>query len=188
MSYNLSSSGYGYVSSPVATLPPEPPKKSSFVERAMGEQSDIDRAINWIQEHILSLFPVYCWVAGGSIKEVLKHSSSYDCTQSILTDVNDFDVYFSSERDFEMAKSTVLANNGILIRQTPFSEKYEINGIFVDLVSVPHENPEACVASFDFTVCCAAIDGQKLVHHRDYFLHNTTKKIGRASCRERVEI
>jgi len=161
--------------------PPPPPttKLENFVERqSRGTDGYLKKVLNWTNKNIFDKIPSDCWLAGGSVRSIMSNSAAYDHHNAILMEVNDFDIYFASDRDFEIAKAKM--NSGIgatLIRKTPFSEKYELEGLKFDLVNVIYESPLECIRSFDFTICCAAITPDSLIHHKEYFEHISTKSL-----------
>ena len=107
------------------------------------------------------------WIAGGCIRDYMSRSS-----------ISDVDFFFTKESDFEHVKSFFLADNAKVLFENENALKLETMTGKVDLVKRFYENPKESISSFDFTVCCAAIDNNKTFYcHDDFFIDLAAKSL-----------
>lgn len=111
-----------------------------------------DYILNKINFSILDMFDSYCWIAGGAISDALM--SRY---------INDIDIFFPTVREKDIAKDTVLANGGTLIDTKPNGHRMILNDQKIDIIHIGR-NPLETILSFDYSICCIAIDKNKQVY------------------------
>lgn len=117
---------------------------------------------------------IEAWVAGGAVRD-------YFLGDAVT---NDIDVYFGDNKQFQEAvkvfenlEKDMTGRAPKKVVETPHSVKYEYMGVIIDFVSVIAGKPRYCLSTFDFTVCAAAVDREKMVYHKDFFMHLANKKL-----------
>ena len=111
-----------------------------------------DYILNKINFSILDMFDSYCWIAGGAISDALM--SMY---------INDIDIFFPTAHEKDIAKDTVLDNGGTLIDTKPNGHRMVLNDQRIDIIHLGR-NPLETILSFDYSICCIAIDKNKQVY------------------------
>lgn len=114
------------------------------------------------KESILNHIPenINCWVAGGAVRSFFEN-----------TPPNDMDVYFASDKDFELFKSWLGQQaNVVTIMESEKHEKVLWGDVELDLMKKWFDTPEDSLYSFDFVVCSAAVAHDHLVFHHDFFM------------------
>ena len=116
---------------------------------------------------------IVCWVAGGCIRDYL-----------IGAEVNDFDLCFPNENEFNKADRYFSLNKGICLRETHNVKRYKLSRLTkkpFDLSKRYSYNPEDTINKYDFTVCMFATDGNKFfsgptslvdLENKSLILHN----------------
>ena len=108
----------------------------------------------------------YYWIAGGAIRDSLVGKVPYD-----------IDIFFPSQVDQRKAKGALNKQNIPKIENFKKGAKYLYNNIKYDLLYTK-KDPESCLAHFDFTICCAAIDSDNIFYyHENYFNHLENNKL-----------
>lgn len=118
------------------------------------------QCFNFIILDELNKYGIEAWVAGGSIRAFF---------ESELKSKIDIDVFFpDTDRYVEaIAKFCHLPK----LRETKNSTTYKFKGRPIDFVGPPYifSSPTETIQNFDFTVCAAATDGEKLYVHDMFF-------------------
>ena len=127
----------------------------------------IQKCVKYFRELILDELPVNCWVAGGALRDYFIEGN---CDTS-----KDIDVFFQNEDDFK--KASLYLNK---ITGSDFSNgdvtNFTINQRKIQLIGLHNfKNPKETIDSFDFTICCAAVDKQT-VYFSEKFLDDIKKK------------
>lgn len=138
-----------------------------------------DNAIKYFSRTILTELNLqaYCYCAGGCIRDYF----------SVGKLTSDIDIYFSSETDFEIIKNYLINSEietymddeqkmtnkkekAIVLYENPNVIKVKYKGKIFDLVRSLYAAPKDCIAQFDFTVACAAIDLKEVYTHETFFI------------------
>lgn len=122
-------------------------------------------------KRVLDLFDVPCWIVGGAIRSYLSGGSK-----------SDIDVCFRTIEDFEKAKEKIMNNKEIdakVIYDGTNVLKLSTRIGLVDLVKKIFHSPVACIAQFDFTVICVAInkDPFYFVCHEMFFIDLASRRL-----------
>lgn len=119
---------------------------------------------------VLSSLGGHGWIAGGCIRE-------WWISRSIKN--TDVDIWFPNEASVAFAKDKALSHNWKLTKETAASINFSTsNGIWVQLIKKCYfPTPADTIAAFDFTVCCAAVSQDGLIHHQDFFADLAAKRL-----------
>lgn len=111
------------------------------------------------------------WVAGGSVREAL-------CGDITKTDL---DIYTNTGFNIEAIKGHFLSKKIGAKKQYENEAAIHLimpNGLEVDIVKMVFDNPVKVLESFDFTVCCAAVDKDRtLYYHSEFIFDCCTKQL-----------
>lgn len=140
--------------------------------------------IDFFNKMILTeLTPVCkCWIAGGCVRDYF----------SIGRISSDIDFYFPTDEEFEKCKQYLLHQDFVEVeeaqddgsvqkvkKEKPLATflfenenviKLKYKGRKVDIIKKLFSSPQETIDAFDFTVCCAAVDGVKIYHHETFFI------------------
>ncbi|KKK93312.1 hypothetical protein LCGC14_2694130 [marine sediment metagenome] len=118
------------------------------------------QCFNYIILDELHKHGIESWVAGGSLRAFFENE---------LKSNVDVDVYFPDEN--RHSEAVDIFKHLPKLRQTENSITYKIKGRPIDFVGPPNifDTPVKTLQNFDFTVCAAAIDGEKLYVHDMFF-------------------
>ena len=119
---------------------------------------------------------INCWIAGGSLRTFLNNELLSN-KKYIIQEINDYDIFFNNESDFNKAKDYFLNNNAIIIRSNNNGLKLLYNNNKFDLIKLFFNNPIETIKSFDFTITQIAFDGSNLYYHKDFFDHLKIEKL-----------
>ncbi len=99
------------------------------------------------------------WIAGGSLrKQFNKEDHLY----------SDIDTYFHSQKDFDEFKAYL---GGTVESDTKNQTTIERGDHTFGLIKRLHPTPAMTIDTFDFTVCCCAINRQGVWYHNNYREH-----------------
>lgn len=109
------------------------------------------------------------WVAGGAVRDFF---SIGRCT-------TDVDIYFPSTPYYEQAQK--IMDDSEECKEIYRDDKttiYRYKKNKVQLVGNHFfDTPQATIEAFDFTVCCAAVDRERLYHHETFFIDLAGRKL-----------
>jgi len=122
---------------------------------------------------VLKLFPMDCWVAGGSIVSMY-----------LGQNINDIDIFFPGEREIFEAKNLLEAKGGKVIFESEFSIKVELTNesdppvsqVF-DLVKVMHTGPKQTIQAFDMICCMVSVNKDGWLYYADGFFNDLNNRI-----------
>lgn len=112
------------------------------------------------------------FVCGGAVRSIFSNSK-----------INDFDVYFKSEKDFDYVRRR-FKELGDITYDTPLATSFDINDSRIQLIKLTDcfdETTEGFCDKlfnmFDFTCCCAIYDIDKdvFILHKDFLVDNLSK-------------
>jgi len=122
-----------------------------------------------------------CWVAGGCVRD-------YFSTGRLTSDI---DIFFPNVDEFEKCRkyltesaeqrieekegdNTVIKivpkEKAVVLFQNDNVVKVKYKGRVFDLIKKHFTSPETTIQEFDFTVCCAAVDGKNVVTHNTFWM------------------
>jgi len=107
------------------------------------------------------------WVAGGAVR---------DYFQSIEIK-SDIDLYFQNQKDFDKCKTYLIKTEGKIYFENEKVIKIERNKLKLDLVKTFFASPGFCIGEFDFTVCCAAVDFERVYYNNTFFIDLAKKQL-----------
>lgn len=131
----------------------------------------IDNCIKYFSKIILKDLildnHIICWIAGGAIRDYF----SFGYVKS------DIDLFFPDRHNLCLALIFFRKNGAKFI----FKNSKVISVLYrkkkFDLVKVLFETPLNTIQSFDFTVCCAAVDDKDVYHHQTFFIDLAKKAL-----------
>ena len=126
------------------------------------------KAAQYFKELVLQYLPFKCWVAGGSLRD-------YFLNQHI----GDIDLFFPNEAEFRRARSFFTGSYVVLENENcvKIIEQVGNNTFSIDLVKKFYNNPYHLINSFDFTVCCCAVDLLGIYYNTRYFTDLEKRKL-----------
>lgn len=122
-----------------------------------------------------------CWMAGGCIRD-------YFSTGKLDSDI---DIFFPDADQFEKCRKYLIDSkersiktivdekevvriipkeNAVVLFQNDNVVKIKYKGRKYDLVKKYFASPELTIEAFDFTVCCAAVDGKSVFTHDTFWI------------------
>jgi tRNA nucleotidyltransferase/poly(A) polymerase len=128
----------------------------------------LESAVSYFKTIALDLLdPIECWVAGGAVRD-------YFTVGHITSDV---DVFFKNKTDFDAAFSKLSE-----IQKPSYSDdriaNFYIQKRKIQLIqSHFFDSPEESIKSFDFTVCCAAVDRNQVYTHETFFIDLSRRRL-----------
>lgn len=109
------------------------------------------------------------WVAGGALRDYFAKSANY----------SDIDVFFINEDAYNQARKKLKQLNAFKVmysHKTLAAFKWRTKTI--QLIGTHFfQDPAETISNFDFTVCCAAVDLQKVYHHEHFFEDLACKRL-----------
>lgn len=117
--------------------------------------------------------PIQCWVAGGALKSYFLGENPTDI-DLFFPDNNEFQRGILHFRDYEEMKGGKEAK---IIFENDNVIKYKYKGKIFDLVKKHFKDPQETINQFDFTVTCAATDGDKFYQHPSFFIDLAKKQL-----------
>lgn len=124
----------------------------------------IDNCIQYFSNLILNDLikerHIICWVAGGAVRDYF--SFGY-----VKCDV---DLFFPNRYNICLALMFFRKNGAKFIFKNSKVISFKYKNKKFDLVKVLFLNPLDTIKSFDFTVCCAAVNDKDIVHHQTFFI------------------
>ena len=129
----------------------------------------LDNAVNYFNLHVYSkLETVNCCVAGGAVRDYF----------SIGYPTSDIDIFFPSETDYLVADTKFTAKNYPVLSDTDSAKMFKVDKQKIHLIKKHYyQTPEEIIADFDFTVCCAVVTREKVVHHESFFIDLARKHL-----------
>ena len=126
-----------------------------------------DNAIPYFKHAILdTLDGIDCWVAGGCVRDYF----------TIGYVKSDIDVFFTSKEQYDIADSKLSSNK--VLEDTDNAKMYLIDKKKIHLIKkVFYDSPKTCIDDFDFTVCCAAVNKENVIHHDTFFIDLASKRL-----------
>ena len=120
---------------------------------------------------------VYCWVAGGAVRDFL-----------IDEEPKDIDLFFLNSVDQNKAKDYLTSTGFSVLSAYPNHYTMERRGELCDLLVSP-KSPTDCIHKFDYSICSAALDiNLNFYHHPNFFEHLKEKKLVRSEQSDRWAI
>lgn len=117
---------------------------------------------------IVVKYKLNAWIAGGFIR---------NCFDQNPSDKYDIDLFFTTKDEAYEAYETMYKDKWNLGFECTNSLSMNKNGVVVDLIKLAYPDPQACIESFDFTVCCGAFKDDKLFFHENFIEHIKTKTL-----------
>lgn len=119
-------------------------------------------AVEQVRGHLDFFKSIECdyWIAGGAIMSFLMDEKP-----------TDIDFFFPDKEGLKKAYEILTSQGFIVVENLPFGKKMSKGDLVYDILHT-EDNPRDCIASFDISVCCAAIDTNGIFyHHEKYFEH-----------------
>ena len=116
-------------------------------------------------KELLEVFDCKCWIAGGSI-----------VSKYIDQEINDVDVFFTSEEDIINTKDNLLSLGATIEFENEFSLKIKYKDTNFDLVSITDNGPKETITKFDMICCAVAVDQKGQLHYMDGFFQDLNSK------------
>lgn len=127
-----------------------------------------EKAVSYFKAVILDDLGVYCWVAGGAVRDYF----------SIGRTTSDIDVFFPDRLTFDIAVETMKRKAGEPTFNDGRVVNFNFKGHTIQLISSHFfKDPTKTIEAFDFTVACAAVDHEKVYHHPTFFMDLASKKL-----------
>lgn len=130
----------------------------------------IENCIKYFNKLILNelkTLEIEAWVAGGAVRDYF--------SEGFLT--SDIDLYFSTLKNFEKCKTFFIRTDGKIVFENDKVIKFKWKDKKIDLVKTVFNNPQHSIDSFDFTVCCAAVDNDNLYYNPTFFIDLSKKQL-----------
>ena len=126
----------------------------------------IEQGIYFFRKLILDKLPDQCWIAGGAIRDYF--------AQGFIT--GDIDLFTTDEEIFNVI-ITFFQKEGTSFIDTNNSIKFRYKKYTFDVVKRHFPSPIKAIDTFDFTICCAAIDKLYLYHHPTFFIDLAKRRL-----------
>jgi len=134
-------------------------------------------AIDYFRDMILNdLGESYCWVSGGAVRDFFLYGG-------VLKET-DIDIFFHDQNNYDIAKNyfeETCRNGGVyeLVYENDNARRYKHKDTEYqfELIKRFYPDPKRTINSFDFTVCCCAIDRSGIYYHETYFIDLAGKNI-----------
>ncbi len=121
------------------------------------------QCIDYFNQLILGKLPVKAAIAGGALRDFFLDNA--------INNKIDIDLYVDSQDKIDSLTS-FFNRNARLQYETNYASRYVFDNLKVDLIhNVVYDDLEDIINSFDFTVCCCAVDNTRVVHHPLFFDH-----------------
>ena len=112
-----------------------------------------------------------CWIAGGALRDHFMQGYPG----------SDIDLFFPDGENWSIAKEWYLdkARKSKIVYENSNTLKLYVKKFRkqIDLVKRFFPSPQATIAEFDFTVCCVAMDYEKVYHHDRFFIDLAARKL-----------
>lgn len=128
----------------------------------------IENAISYFRYIIFDkLKNIDCWVAGGAVRDFF----------SVGKPLCDVDVFFPSTNEYNGADE-ILSKDNKVVSDTENGKMIIVEKRKFHLIKKHfYDSPESTIRSFDFTVCCAAVDREKIYNHYTFFIDLARRRI-----------
>lgn len=129
----------------------------------------VENAVAYFKNIILDkLEGVKCWVAGGALRDYF----------AVGYPKSDIDVFFPSEEQYNLADAKLAIDGYKCILDNESGKMYKIKKRLIHIVkSHFFDSPQHTIDSFDFTVCCAAVDNDAIFHHESFFMDLARRRL-----------
>jgi hypothetical protein len=108
-----------------------------------------------------------CWIAGGAVRDYF--SQGY-CS-------SDLDLYSQIRKSLEKAKQWMINDGAIILFENQNAIKISWRKLKLDLITYFFEDMAQCIETFDFTVCCAAINYGEVVTHQTFWMDLAKRRL-----------
>jgi len=108
------------------------------------------------------------WIAGGAVRDWFTHRRPQA----------DIDFWFANMEDWDKAKKAAEELGWRLEKETPASVNFKHKGQWIQFIKKHFfKDMEDSLNNFDFTVCCGAVDKNRVLVHQDFFIDLAMRRL-----------
>ncbi len=130
------------------------------------------KCMDYFRVRIFQYIGLPCWIAGGAVRDYFMHGRV----------MNDIDIFVANQEIFEEVSKAIADSDTFKADPERFESKNALKFRTklgkIDLIKLFFPTPHDALKSFDFTVCCAAVQFPlKIIHHENFFIDLASRQL-----------